>query len=492
MSPRVTEERFWELILQNVPMSILVFDRNLKVIFANQNFLEKTRQNINNVMGKTVEDIFPSVLLKYTQLPDMLKRVFQTGKGIPGREMVYRAPGIPYRVYYYSLNPLKGEEEAIEKVMLLMEDITEQTRLREEVRRAERHLASIVESANDIVVSMDPSGVILTWNSAGEIISGFSSWELTGRHISTIFLADHAEELRDILGNVRSGDRLKHVEANLVAKGGKEIPVSWNFSPMKDEKEEIIGIVGVGRDLTERKQLEAQLIQSAKLASLGVLAGGIAHEIRNPLGISSAASQLFLENPKDEKLREECAQRIYSGIQRASQIIEGLLKFARPSSKRMEPTDVNKALEEVLELTGKQITTQQITIKKNLSLFPLPLIIADEKLLKQVFLNMILNASNAMPQGGTLIIRTERMNEYVRIIFCDTGIGIAEEDLDKIFDPFFTTMPVGKGTGLGLSICYGIVKEHNGTIEVESSLDKGSTFTIKLPVQRQDIKANNG
>jgi signal transduction histidine kinase len=278
------------------------------------------------------------------------------------------------------------------------------------------------------------------------------------------------------------------MEVEMVTKGGKKIPVAWNFSTMKDESGKLVGLVGIGRDLTETKQLQAQLIQSAKLASLGVLAGGIAHELRNPLGISSAAAQIFLEKPDDPQLLKECAQRIYAGINRASEIIEGLLKFARPSPKRSEPTDVNRIIEETLVLIGKQLTTQQIAVRKELSP-SLPLINADDKLLKQVFLNIIINAYNAMPKGGQLWIRTEMgkgwwLSPSLKITFKDNGVGIPKEHVDKIFDPFFTTMPLGKGTGLGLSICYGIIKEHGGEIKVESTEGEGSTFTILLPVNK--------
>ena len=137
-------EKFFEQIISHLPISILVFDSSLKVVFVNENFLEKTRLKLDAVMGRGPEAIFPPVLLKYSRLPGLLKKVVQEGKGIPGQEMVYRAPGIPYRVYYYSLNPLKGIK-GMDNVMLLMEDITEQTRLREEVRKTERHLASVVE-----------------------------------------------------------------------------------------------------------------------------------------------------------------------------------------------------------------------------------------------------------------------------------------------------------------------------------------------------------
>ncbi len=477
-------EKFFEQIISNIPISILVFDSSLKVVFVNENFLEKTKLQLDAVMGKGPEKVFPPVLLKYTQLPDLLKRVLKEGRGVPGREMVYRAPGIPYRVYYYSLSPLKGAKEA-KNVMLLMEDVTEQTKLREEVRKMERHLASLVESANDIVVSMDPHGIITTWNTAGERITGFTAQELIGRHVTDLCTPGYVEGMKQVFLNPNQFRKVNHLEVEITTRGGKKIPVAWNLSSMNDEVGRLVGLVGIGRDLTETKQLQAQLIQSAKLASLGVLAGGIAHELRNPLGISSAAAQIFLEKPDDPQLLKECAQRIHSGIARASEIIEGLLKFARPTPKYCEPTDVNKILDEALGLIGKQLTTQQITVHKSLSPF-LPPINADGKLLKQVFLNIIINAYNAMPNGGQLWIKTEMEEKchphVLKITFKDSGVGIHQEHIDKIFDPFFTTMPLGKGTGLGLSICYGIVKEHGGDIKVESVKDEGSSFTILLPV----------
>lgn len=253
---------------------------------------------------------------------------------------------------------------------------------------------------------------------------------------------------------------------------------------MKDDLQTVVGIVGVGQDLTERRELEAQLFHSAKLASLGVMAGGIAHEIRNPLGISSAAAQILLECPENESLRKECAEKIYLGIKRASLIIEELLKFARPSDGRSELMNINDAIMETFTLIEKQLLLMRIEIKRNLYPY-IPIMKAEKNLLQQAFLNIILNAANAMPDGGTLTITTSiNRNDRIVIVFEDTGCGIPIENVDKIFDPFFTTMPVGKGTGLGLSITYSIIKQHEGTIQVESTVGKGSAFTIQLPVKK--------
>ncbi|HHT9135393.1 MAG TPA: PAS domain-containing sensor histidine kinase [Candidatus Avalokitesvara rifleensis] len=314
--------------------------------------------------------------------------------------------------------------------------------------------------------------------------------EYGGSHFTALCSPGEAEEVRRVLGDTIRFERVRHLEVSITSKGGKIIPVAWNFSSMRDEKGSPVGLVGIGRDLTETKQLQAQLFQSDKLASLGVLAGGIAHEIRNPLGVSSAAAQLFLERPDDPQLLEECAQKIHSGIQRASEIIERLLQFARPTTRRSEPTNINQILEEALELTSKQLVHQHISVQKEFH-GAVPMINADGKLLKQVFLNIILNASNAMSEGGRLWIKTsvekKQQPHQIEITFKDSGPGIPKEDIDKVFDPFFTTMPVGEGTGLGLSICYGIIKEHGGTIRVESNPGRGSVFVITLPLTRRDL-----
>ena len=240
------------------------------------------------------------------------------------------------------------------------------------------------------------------------------------------------------------------------------------------------------QEIEERRQAEAQLIQSAKMASLGVMAGGIAHEIRNPLAVCLSAAQLIQKNPNNRVLREECADKIYSNIHRASQIIENLLKFSRTSGKDFVPVNLNEALELSLSLITHQIKLHQIELNREFAK-DLPYVLGNANLLQQVFLDLILNAYNAMPKGGKLTVSTlVNSDGEAEIRFTDTGCGIPGENLEYIFDPFFTTMPVGQGTGLGLSVSYGIIKQHGGSIEVESKVDVGSTFTIKLPLARDN------
>ena len=261
------------------------------------------------------------------------------------------------------------------------------------------------------------------------------------------------------------------------------------YSKLKVRTDELITAnEQLSNEVEQRKQADAQLIQSAKMASLGVMAGGIAHEIRNPMAVCSSAAQLISKNPDDRVLREECADKIYSNIHRASQIIENLLKFSRASEEDFGPVNLNEALELTLSLITHHIKLHQIELNREFAK-DLPHVMGNANLLQQVFLDLILNAHNAMPKGGKLTVSTLlNPDGEAEVRFADTGCGIPKENLEYIFDPFFTTMPVGRGTGVGLSVGYGIIKQHGGSIEVESKVDIGSTFTIKLPLARDNKK----
>jgi PAS domain S-box-containing protein len=487
-----SRERFITSIVESIPSSLVVIDHGLRVVSANRNFLEKTRREAAEILGHKIQDVFPPVLVEYTHMGRKVREVFRTGLTIEGGKVAYRASGLSTRIYFYRLVPLKhtpshppgGSErldEAVENVLLLMDDITDREQLGEEVRLAERHLASVVECANDLVVSIDPQGQIMTWNQAAERISGMKAEQVKGQSLLSLCAAEQQPVMAAMLRQLALGEGVQNAEANLLTANGREVPISWSCSPMCGDGGEMIGIVAVGRDLTERRQLEAQLVQSAKMASLGVMAGGIAHELRNPLGIVSAAAQLLLERPNDVSLRTQAAQKIYAATERASLIIENLLKFARPQDSRMQELDLRVVLEEALALLAHQISLQKVTVRKEFQ--PgLPLVYGNPDLLQQVFTNLILNACNAMGRGGalTVFIGTDGP-EGVEIRFRDTGRGISPDHLSKIFDPFFTTMPVGKGSGLGLSISYSIIQQHRGTIEVESQVGQGTTFTVRLP-----------
>jgi PAS domain S-box-containing protein len=377
---------------------------------------------------------------------------------------------------------VEGADASANNVMLLMDDITEREQLGAEIHRAEQHLASVVDCANDLVASLDPTGRIVTWNQAAERVSGLGAEQVRGQSLLSLCADEHGPVMTAMLQRLARGESVQNTEVDLLPASGQQVPIAWSCSSMQDEVGNVTGIVAVGRDLTERRQLEARLIHSAKMASLGVMAGGIAHEVRNPLGIISAAAQLLLESPGDAQLRSECAAKIHAATQRASLIIESLMKFARPQKEQMGEVDLGTTLVDTLKLMSNQLTVQKVTLIREIEQ-DVPKVSGHPALLQQVFSNMILNACNAMPQGGTLTVACRPTETgTVEIRFSDTGRGIPPDHQSEIFDPFFTTMPVGKGTGLGLSISYGIISEHGGSIEVDSQEGQGASFTIRLPV----------
>jgi PAS domain S-box-containing protein len=409
-----------------------------------------------------------------------IRQVFEENRSTSGDRFTYRAPGLPTRVYYYILIPFSWAG-TVESVLLLMEDVTEQVRLSEDVRRLERHLASVVECASDIILSTDTDGRILTWNTAAEKISGLSLYQVRGRYLFEFCAEHYHDDVKRVFADVQAQRDSIMAEWDLRTRDANLIPVYWVFSPLKEGFSQSVGIVAVGRDLTERRKLETQLLQSQKLAALGVMAGGIAHEIRNPLTICSSAAQFLKEDEISPEFRKECAEKIHAGIQRASIIIENLLRFARPSAKtEAAVVNLGQLLEETLTLVANQAKIQKVEVFVEFPEEP-AVINGIASLLQQVFMNLFLNAINAMPDGGRLHVWMYRKGSRVLVGVDDTGGGISEADINNIFDPFYTTSPVGRGTGLGLSLCYSIVKHHFGSIEVTSSKDKGSTFTVILP-----------
>ena len=479
-NPSKRYEKLYTMLLDAIPSSVLMINRDLRIIAANRNFLHKSKRSALNTVNNRLENVFPAIILDQMDITRRIRQVFEENHSTNGERFTYRAPGLPTRVFYYILLPF-SMADTVESVLLLMEDITEQVRLSQDVRRLERHLASVVECASDIILSTDTDGRILTWNTAAEKISGLGLYEVKGRYLHEFCAEHYQNDVKRVFADMQLHRDSIMVEWDLRTKDDNFIPVYWVFSPLKEGFSQSVGFVAVGRDLTERRKLETQLLQSQKLAALGVMAGGIAHEIRNPLTICSSAAQFLKEDEISTEFRKECAEKIHIGIQRASIIIENLLRFARPSA-RTEAAAVNLGtlVEETLTLVANQAKIQKVEV---LVEFPEePVVISGiASLLQQVFMNLFLNAINAMPEGGSLRVWMHRKGGQVLVGIEDTGNGISEGDINKIFDPFYTTSPVGKGTGLGLSLCYSIVKHHFGSIEITSSKGKGSTFTVILP-----------
>jgi PAS domain S-box-containing protein len=477
-------ESFFHAIMATIPSSILILDERLAVLTVNHNFLEKSRSSLSSILGRRLHEIFPPAF-QDTALDRQIRDVIVTGRTLHRQRMTYRAPGVSLRVYSYSICPLQlfgGSRGAI----LVMDDVTDLLQLGEEVRRMQLHLASIVESAGDLIISTDPSGVIMTWNAAAEKATGYTHLEVRGSN-----LADHIEapqnlEARACFRGIAAIDDRRSVEWPMKCRSGESIPVSWRVSRMTGGAGEVTGVVVVGRNLVEQRAMEAQIRQGEKLAALGMVIGGIAHEIRNPLGVSSAAAQLMRDRIASPALLEECIGKVIAGIDRASLVVESLLRFARPGPIA-ETTKINvlDVLKNALMFASGEAAAGT-TVEWRLPSMAAPVYAEGvQNLLELVVINLIVNAFQAMPNGGRLTIGAWREGAQVVIEIGDTGPGIPEANLSKIFDPFFTTRNDSRRSGLGLSVSHAIVRQHGGGVSVRTSPSSGTTFVVRIPVARE-------
>jgi PAS domain S-box-containing protein len=369
-------------------------------------------------------------------------------------------------------------------ILSVTRDITEKLQLGAKARIMESHLTNVVESASDLVISTDAQGLVASWNAAAQRLTGYLVDQVRGQAFADLCETRQRKNMVAIIGQLIKGEATEFSsEINITARSGALIPVDWSFSLIRDEAAAVVGVVVVGRDLLERRSLEQHLYQSEKLAALGVMAGGIAHELRNPLAVSFSAAQFLRDMPDDPAFQQECIQKILDGIERSSTIIENLLRFARPSAgNETEALDLVTIVRDTLTVLTPQARLQKVNLMEDHADAALP-ISGNVNLLQQVLMNLVLNAFQAMPGGGSVRVSTRCEGEQAVMTVCDSGCGISPAHLKRIFDPFFTTRPVGQGTGLGLSICHTVIKQHGGSIKVESSVEgQGTTFLVRLPI----------
>ena len=257
-------------------------------------------------------------------------------------------------------------------------------------------------------------------------------------------------------------------------------------SPLVGKTGERLGRLILIEDVSQRVRLEDQMVQTEKLTSLGLLAAGVAHEVNTPLAVISNYIQMLAKQLPSDDPRHTLIEKIVKQTFRASEIVNHLLNFSRTGATEFTEVNLNAVIEETLALVSHPFRSARISVIKNLD--PnLPPVLGSVNRLQQVFLNLFLNARDAMPEGGMLEVRTAAQNGTVEVEVTDTGVGIPREHLNRIFDPFFTTKGSGRGTGLGLSVSYGIVKEHAGKIDVRSTPGKGTSFRLEFPVVRKGV-----
>jgi PAS domain S-box-containing protein len=378
----------------------------------------------------------------------------------------------------------------------ICEDLSQVVQLAQEIRETHDHLRKIVRSSPNAIIGADMKGRIITWNPGAEETLGYTEAETVGKmDVRELYEAKQAFE---VMASMRGPDyggpgRLRAYPMTFKHKDGHVVEGNLSASLIYDDKGHESASVGFFVDLGERLAMERQLsrtqeqlLQSEKLAAMGRLTSQLAHELNNPLyGIMNTLELMKTEIPPENK-RRRLLEMALSETERLTDMLRKMLSFSRPDQETRSAVDMNEILDEILLLHEKQLRERDIKIAADL-VASTPLVWGSKNQLRQVFLNMVANARDAMPEGGTLTVSTSTAGGNIQIQVSDDGTGIRPEHLDQIFETFFTTkVDSARGVGLGLSVCYGFIKDHGGDIQVASRWGEGTTFTIVLPIHQSD------
>ncbi|MFP3879458.1 MAG: PAS domain S-box protein [Dehalococcoidia bacterium] len=378
---------------------------------------------------------------------------------------------------------LRDQRENPTGVLGIARDITERRRTDQALKDSEERYRGLFENSIEAIFTSDLDHNITSANKAlGELLD-YGVEQLVGMNWKDVV---HPESAESVLGEynklLRTGIPIRNMVYECIRKDG-ERRLTQSYVNLVKKGNRPVGFQGTVRDITEHKRENEQLMMADRLASIGELASGAAHELNNPLTSVIGFSQLLMDRDVPDDIREDL-KLIHDEAQRATCVVKNLLTFARRHVPAKQLNQVNSIIEDVLRLRAYEQKVNNIEVRRKLAL-GLPKIMVDYFQMEQVFLNIILNAEYSMTEaqnGGTLTITTSRYNSTVVVSVTDNGLGIAQEHLGQLFNPFFTTKKAGKGTGLGLSICHGIVTEHGGKIYAKSQLGEGATFLVELPI----------
>ena len=355
----------------------------------------------------------------------------------------------------------------------------------DEIERLRQFGDSVVESLSDGLIVVDLEDRVLRWNRRAEILTGFERGRAVGRRLGALFAKPFLETLQSVRRQSKSGGTVYRVPlATGHGDDRKNLLVNLAVAQFQTPEGPQAGWILVLEDVTDRANLEEQLRLSEKMAAIGLLAAGVAHEVNTPLTGISSFTQMLLERSEPDDPRTQLLEKIERQTFRAAKIVNSLLNLARPSGGDTGPVDLNGVIGDILSLLEHQFKLGHVQVRKDLAK-PAVIVRGVEYKLQQVFLNLFLNARDAMPKGGWLTVATRAEDGAAVIEVADTGVGIPPDHLGRIYDPFFTTKPEGRGTGLGLSVTYGIVQEHGGSLTCESQPGQGTRFRLVLPIIEQ-------
>ncbi len=467
-------------------------------------------KKVGDVIG--VESIAIPLGQTFAQINDLVISIFMMG--LIGVAFLFVS--LNYLINRIAVRPIKSVSRFFKSVVEGEEDLDTRLRVRsgdeigalassfnqmmqylknsqEQLRASERKYRRIFEGSKDTILIADCDGFIQDINPSGLEMFGCKDKMKLIKERTLYDLFVRKEDYARFLNEMERQGYIRDYETTLRSVDDRELEVLITANFRREEDGRICGYEAIIKDITEWKKIQSQLQQTDRLASIGQLAAGIAHEINNPLGIIMGYAGILLKELDSTTPLREDIEKIYRNAEVCKRIVEDLLKFSRKTETRPELYSINSIIEEVVDMISYKFEEKSITLKKLLQQ-NIPEIMIDTEKMRQVIMNILMNAIQAVDVGGTITINTEfnEKTKKVKISISDTGPGIPKDMIKRVFEPFFTTKQPGEGTGLGLSVSYGIVKEHNGEITVESQEGKGATFHVILPAEGVHLLSVHG
>jgi len=491
MNQKIINEMDWRVrVFDSLSFPTLIMTPDRRIVTANQVFLGKYRLNVEQVVGKYCHEVFYRKEICPNEFCPFNKVLSEK----TGQTIIRRTASLTGKMLWEDrvFSPILGDDGNVAYIMESVRDITRLKNLEYTLKETEAFLTKIIHGSPVAIVVADRFANILLMNPAAEALFGYSQREAATRlAVTDLYPPGTAKSIMKQLRSRKLGGtgRLLSTNTSILNADGSKIPVELNASILYDDESEF-ATVGIYKDLRKilameekLKKADAQLVQSEKMASLGKLAAGVAHEINNPLTGILMYANIAKDSLDEDATQQKDLENIIEDAERCSSIVKNLLTYSRQTVYSEKNTQgVNALLQESLSLIRDQKLFLNVKLVKQFSADEL-YIKVDKNQMNQVVINLVMNAVDAMGKRGVLTLRTyrDKNKNEINVEISDTGSGIHAENLPRIFDPFFTTKAQGQGTGLGLSTVYGIVKENRGSISVKETSSNGTTFLLRFP-----------
>jgi PAS domain S-box-containing protein len=482
LSERKRAEEQFRLVVESSPNGMLMVDKSGLILLVNRQIEQLFGYERVELIGRPVEMLVPQrVRPNHAGDRDEFfahseHRAMGKGRDLTG----LRKDGIEFPVEI-GLSPIWAQEGL--RVLASVVDISERKQAERLLQKERDFTDAVLETAGALVVVLDREGRILRFNRACEQTTGYMSEEVIGRYVWDQFLIpDEVDGVKAVFERLLGGEPRRDYENYWKRKDGLLRRVSWSNTILANSNGTVEYVIAAGLDITDLKHVQEQLRKTEQIAELGTLASGMAHEIGTPMNVILGRAEYLLQRTADEVMKKGLTT-IVAQIERITKVMNQLLAFARRKAPERRAIDLAEIVDEGLEMFEERIAQGRITVAKTIEP-SLPPVRADRDQLIQVLVNLVTNSLHAMPEGGRLGLRLAREGSQLCLCLSDTGHGMPEEVRSKVFEPFFTTKDFGKGTGLGLTVVKGIIDEHGGTIAIESIVGKGTTFCIRLPLDK--------